>query len=100
MTLAAVAAFAVFLSVATRNSAASIVGALVWALAWEAVAGLVHGSWTRYTLGKQLDAWQAVFHSPVVWSEVGRSAWVCGLYTAVPLAAAWWIFNRRDVAGA
>jgi ABC-2 type transport system permease protein len=100
MTLAAVAAFAVFLSVATRNSAASIVGALVWALAWEAVAGLVHGSWTRYTLGKQLDAWQAVFHSPVVWSEIGRSAWVCGLYVAVPLAVAWWIFNRRDVAGA
>jgi ABC-2 type transport system permease protein len=100
MTLVAVAAFAVFLSVATRNSAASIVGALVWALAWEAVAGLVHGSWTRYTLGKQLDAWQAVFHSPVVWSEIGRSAWVCGLYVAVPLAVAWWIFNRRDVAGA
>jgi ABC-2 type transport system permease protein len=100
MTLAAVAAFAVFLSVATRNSAASIVGALVWALAWEAIAGLVHGSWTRYTLGKQLDAWQAVFHSPVVWSEIGRSAWVCALYTAVPLAVAWWIFDRRDVAGA
>ena len=74
MTLAAVAAFAVFLSVATRNSAASIVGALVWALAWEALAGPVHGSWTRYTLGKQLDACQAVFHSPVVWGDIGRSA--------------------------
>jgi ABC-2 type transport system permease protein len=100
MTLAAVAAFGIFLSVATRNSAASIVGALVWALLWEAIAGLVHGSWTRYTLGKQLDAWQAVFHSPVLWSEIGRSVWVCGLYAAVPLAAAWWIFNRRDVAAA
>jgi ABC-2 type transport system permease protein len=99
MTLAAVAAFGLFLSVVTRNSAASIVGALVWALAWEAVAGLVHGSWTKYTLGKQLDAWQAVFHSPVVWSEIARCAWVSALYAAIPLAVAWWVFDRRDVAG-
>ena len=99
MTLAAVAAFALFLSVVTRSSAASIVGGLVWALAWEAIAGLVHGRWTTYTLGKQLDAWQAVFHSPVDWSQIGRCAWVTAVYAAVPLAAAWWIFDRRDVAG-
>jgi ABC-type transport system involved in multi-copper enzyme maturation permease subunit len=47
-----------------------------------------------------LLAEDAVFHSPVVWTEIGRSAWVCALYTVVPLAAAWWIFDRRDVAGA
>jgi ABC-2 type transport system permease protein len=99
MTLAAVAGFALFLSVTTRNSAASIVGALVWALAWEAIAGLVHGSWTRYTLGKQLDAWQAVFRSPVGWGEIGRCAWVSALYALVPLAIAWVVFARRDVAG-
>ena len=99
MTLAAVAAFALFLSVATRNSAGSIVGALVWALTWEAIGGLVHGAWTKYTLGKQLDAWQAVFHSPVQWTEIGRCAWVSALYAVIPLVAAWWIFGRRDVAG-
>jgi hypothetical protein len=52
----AVAAFAIFLSVATRHSAAAIVGSLVYALAQEAIGGLVHADWAKhYLLSDQFD---------------------------------------------
>ena len=98
--LLGVAAFGIFLSVATRNSAASIVGSVVYAVAQEAVGGLVHVAWLkRYLLSTQFDAWQGVFHAPVDWTQVGRAAWVSLLYVALPLVAAQIIFRRRDVAG-
>src|SRR5437879_794283 len=98
--LLGVAAFGIFLSVATRNSAASIVGSVVYAVAQEAVGGLVHVAWLRrYLLSTQFDAWQGVFRAPVDWTQVGRAAWVSFLYVAVPLVAAPIIFRRRGVAG-
>jgi ABC-2 type transport system permease protein len=98
--LLGVAAFGIFLSVATRNSAGSIVGSVVYALAQEAIGGLVHvASLHRYLLSTQFDAWQGVFHAPVDWTIVGRAGWVSALYVAVPLLAAQLIFRRRDVAG-
>jgi ABC-2 type transport system permease protein len=98
--LLGVAAFGLFLSVATRNSAASIVGSVVYALAQEAIGGLVHVAWLhRYLLSTQLDGWHGIFHTPVDWTPVGRAAWVSALYVAVPLAAAHALFRRRDVAG-
>jgi ABC-2 type transport system permease protein len=98
--LLGVAAFGIFLSVATRNSAASIVGAVVYAVAQEAVGGLVHVAWLkRYLLSTQFDAWQGFFHAPVDWTQVGRAAWLSLVYVAVPLVAAHAIFRRRDVAG-
>jgi ABC-2 type transport system permease protein len=98
--LIGVAAFAIFLSVATRNSAASIVGTLVYALAQEALGGLVHLSFFRhYLLSDQFDAWHGLFQSPVYWTPIVRSIWTSALYVVVPLAAAYAIFVRRDVAG-
>jgi ABC-2 type transport system permease protein len=99
--LLGVAAFAIFLSVATRNSAAAIVGSVVYAVAQEAIGGLVHVAWLRrYLLSTQFDAWQGVFHAPTDWTHVGRAAWLSVLYVGVPLVAAHLIFRRRDVAGA
>lgn len=98
--LLGVAAFAIFLSVATRNSAAAIVGSVVYAVAQEAIGGLVHVSWLRrYLLSTQFDAWQGVFHTPTDWTHVGRAAWLSVLYIGIPLLAAHLIFRRRDVAG-
>ena len=94
-----VAAFGIFLSVATRNSAASIVGTLVYALSQEAIAGLVHQTWAKdYLLSDQFDGWHGVFMSPVDWTPVTRAIWLSAIFTAVPLAIAWAIFKRRDVA--
>jgi ABC-2 type transport system permease protein len=97
--LIAVAAFAILLSTLTRNSAASIVGTLVYALGQEAVAGLVHQSWAKhYLLSDQFDGWHGVFMSPVDWTLIARAAWVSAIFAAVPLALAYGIFRRRDVA--
>jgi ABC-2 type transport system permease protein len=97
--LIAVAAFAILLSTWTRNSAAAIVGTLVYALGQEAIAGLVHQTWAKdYLLSDQFDGWHGVFMSPVAWTPVTRTIWLSAIFTAVPLAIAWAIFKRRDVA--
>jgi ABC-2 type transport system permease protein len=98
--LIGVAAFGLMLSTLTRNSAASIVGTLVYALTQEAIGGLVHQTWAKlYLLSDQFDGWHGVFMSPTDWTLVGRAFWVTALYTAVPLAIAFAYFRRRDVAG-
>jgi ABC-2 type transport system permease protein len=97
--LVAVAAFAIFLSTWTRNSAASIVGTLVYALGMEAIAGLVHQPWAQhYLLSDQFDGWHGLFMSPIDWTPIARAAWVSALFAAVPLALAYGIFKGRDVA--
>jgi ABC-2 type transport system permease protein len=97
--LIAVAAFAILLSAWTRNSAASIVGTLVYALGQEAIAGLVHQSWAKhYLLSDQFDGWHGLFMSPIDWTLIVRAVWVSAIFAAVPLALAYGIFRRRDVA--
>ena len=98
--LLAIAAFGIFLSVATRNAAAAIVGTLVYELFMEAVVGLVHvRSLPHWVLSSQFDAWQSFFDAHIVWTPVGRALWVSGVYAVIPLALAFWLFLRRDVAG-
>ncbi len=98
--LLAIAAFGVFLSVVTRNSAAAIVGTLVYELFMEAIVGLVHLSWLpHWVLSSQFDAWQGFFDAPLTWTPILRALWVSAIYAAVPLAVAFWVFLRRDVAG-
>jgi ABC-2 type transport system permease protein len=97
--LIAVAAFALLLSTWTRNSAAAIVGTLVYAVGQEAIGGLVHQDWARhYLLSDQFDGWHGLFMSPIAWTPIVRAIWVSALFIAVPLALAWAIFRRRDVA--
>jgi ABC-2 type transport system permease protein len=97
--LVAVAAFAILLSTWTRNSAASIVGTLVYALGQEAIAGLVHQNWAKhYLLSDQFDGWHGLFMSPIDWTLIARAAWVSAIFGAVPLALAYGIFKTRDVA--
>ena len=98
--LLAIASFGIFLSVATQNSVAAIVGTLVYELAQEAVGGLVHASWAKhYLLSDQFDAWHGVFQTPTYWAPIIRAAWDCAIFAAVPLTLAFLIFIRRDVAG-
>ena len=98
--LAAIAAFALMLSTITRNSAASVVGALMWALFMQLV-GVLPGteSFRAYLLGTQFEAWHGFLRTPADWAPVTRALWVCALYIGVPLFAAYLVFLRRDVAG-
>jgi ABC-2 type transport system permease protein len=98
--LLAIASFGIFLSAVTRNSAAAIVGTLVYELFMEAVVGLVHLKWLpHWVLSAQFDAWHGLFDSPISWTPVYRALWVSAIYAAIPLAIAFWYFRRRDVAG-
>jgi ABC-2 type transport system permease protein len=99
MPLAVLVAVAFFLSTVTRNSAAAIVGTVIFALAFQGIAALPGIEAAKpYLLPQQFDAWEALFGKGGV--SIGRAAWTCAVYSAIPLAAGWAIFARRDVAGA
>jgi ABC-2 type transport system permease protein len=98
--LAGIAAFALLLSTITRNSAAAVVGALMWALLMQ-LLGVLPGteSFRPYLLGTQFEAWHGFLRVPADWTPVIRALWVCALYILVPLLGAYLVFLRRDVAG-
>ena len=97
--LAVLVAFAFFLSTVTRNSAAAIVGTVIFALAFQGVAALPGmGAAKPYLLPQQFGAWESLFGKGGL--SIWRATWTCALYSAVPLAAGWVVFARRDVAGA
>jgi ABC-2 type transport system permease protein len=98
--MAGIAAFGLFLSTVTRNSAASVVGTLMWALLMQLLGVLPGTEAIRpYLLGTQFDAWHGFLRTPADWVPVVRALWVCAIYVAVPLAAGYLVFLRRDVAG-
>jgi len=98
--LFAIAAFGLLLSTATRNSAASVVGTLMFALLMQLLGALPGTEPIRpYLLGTQFEAWHSFLRTPTDWAPIVRAAWLCSLYGIVPLVAAYLVFLRRDVAG-
>jgi ABC-2 type transport system permease protein len=96
--LSGIAAFGIMLSTVTRNSAASVVGSLMWALLMQLLTVLPGTeSFRSYVLATQFDAWHGFLRVPADWAPVIRAAWVCSLYTLIPLAIAYLVFLRRDV---
>ena len=96
-----IASFAFFLSTVTRNSAAAVIGALLFALAFQLLAALPGiGSVKHYLLPEQFNAWESLFGRGDGDSLIPRAAWTCALYAGVPLLLGWAYFRRRDVAGA
>lgn len=98
--MTAIAAFGLMLSTITRNSAASVVGTLMWALFMQ-LLGVLPGteSIRPYLLATQFDAWHGFLRTPADWVPVVRALWVCAIYIAAPLTVGYLIFLRRDVAG-
>jgi len=98
--LAGIAAFGLLLSAVTQNSAASVVGALMWALLMQ-LLGVLPGteSIRPYLLGTQFEAWHGFLRVPADWAPVFRALWVCSLYIFIPIFGAYLVFLRRDVAG-
>ena len=98
--LAGVAAFGIMLSTVTRNSAASVVGTLMFALFMQLLGVLPGTEAIRpYLLGTQFDAWHGLLRTPADWTPVVRAIWLSAVYISVPLVAAYLAFLRRDVAG-
>ena len=100
MPIFAVACIGLLLSTITRNSAAAVVGTLMVSLVLQLIAIVPGLGWLHpYLLSTQFDAWQGLLRNPIDWAPTIRSAWVCLLYGAPTLAAAYILFVRRDVAG-
>jgi len=98
--MAGIAAFGLFLSTVTRNSAAAVVGTLMWALFMQLLGVLPGTEPIRpYLLGEQFQAWHGFLRTPADWTPVVRALWVCALYVTIPIFAGYLVFVRRDVAG-
>jgi ABC-2 type transport system permease protein len=96
----AIASIGLLFSTVFRNSAAAIVGTLMFSLLVQLVGILPGlGSIHPYLLSTQFNAWQGFLRSPVDWGPVIRALWVCALYGFPALFAAVLVFLRRDVAG-
>jgi ABC-2 type transport system permease protein len=88
------------LSTVTRNSAAAVVGTLMFALFMQLIAILPGlGGVTPYLLSTQLQAWQGFFRVPTDWEPIVRGLWVSAAYGLPALFAAYLVFLRRDVTG-
>jgi ABC-2 type transport system permease protein len=90
----------VLLSAASRNSAASIVGTLGFTLVL-AIVSQIPGleGLHPYLLTQQYFAWQGLLRTPTDWTPILHSLWLCALYAAPALLAAYLVILRRDVAG-
>jgi ABC-2 type transport system permease protein len=98
----AIAAIAVLLSTVSRNSAGAVVGTLLAALLMQLtqiVPVLDSDAAQRWVLTAQLQAWQALFRTPLDWSPVVHAAYISLVYAVPALVVAWVHFLRRDVAG-
>lgn len=95
-----IAAIALLLSTVTRNSAAAVVGTLVFTLL-ESLTTIIPGlgGLKPYILPTQFDAWHGLLRIPTDWAPIGHAAWVCALYAVPACVAAYLVFLRRDVAG-
>ena len=100
MPIGAIVCIGMLLSSITRNSAAAVVGTLMFSLLIQ-LLGILPGltGLQPYLLSTQFNAWQGLLRTPIDWAPIVRAAWVCALYGLPALAAAYLVFLRRDVAG-
>ena len=96
----AIACVGLLLSTITHNSAAAVVGTLIFSLMLQLIGILPGLGATRpYLLSTQFDAWQGLLRQPIDWQPIVRAAWVCTLYAVPATVWAYLAFLRRDVAG-
>ncbi|MGA9285926.1 MAG: ABC transporter permease [Solirubrobacteraceae bacterium] len=98
--LFAVACIGVLLSTSTRNSTASVVGAVGVVILLYIIAGIPGLEGIKpYLLTEQFENWHGLLRTPTDWAPVLHSLWVSALYAVPSLLAAYLVFLRRDVAG-
>ena len=98
--IVAIACVGLLLSTITRNSAAAVVGTLMFSLILQLIGILPGlGGLQPYLLSTQFNAWQGLLRQPIDWDPIVRAAWVCALYALPAIGWAYLAFLRRDVAG-
>ena len=100
MPIASIVCIGLLLSSITRNSAAAVVGTLMFSLLIQLIGILPGlGGLQPYLLSTQFNSWQGLLRTPIDWAPIVRAAWVCALYGVPAIVAAYLVFLRRDVAG-
>ena len=100
MPVLAIASIAFLLSTVTHNSAASVVGALMFSIVLQVLGALSALDFLDpYLLSTQFNSWQGLLRDPIDWDPVVRGAWVSAAYAVPALFAALTAFVRRDVTG-
>jgi ABC-2 type transport system permease protein len=98
--MVAIASIALLLSTVTRNSAAAVVGTLMFSLILQLLGVISALDFLQpYLLSTQFNAWEGLLREPVDWAPVVRALWVSAAYAVPALAVAFTAFLRRDVAG-
>jgi ABC-2 type transport system permease protein len=98
--MSAMAAIGLLLSTLTRNSAAAVVGTLMFSIFVQIIGSIsALDALDPYLLSTQFNAWQGILREPTDWDPIVRSAWVCALYALPALGWALTAFLRRDVTG-
>ncbi len=100
MPVLAISSFALLLSTVFRNSAAAVVGTLMFSLLLQLVV-IIPGleGLQPYLLSTQFNSWQGLLRTPADWEPIIRAAWVSAAYAIPSLVIALTVFVRRDVAG-
>ncbi len=98
MPVLGISSIALLLSTLTRNSAAAVVGTLMFSLLLQLVV-IIPGldGVQPYLLSTQFDSWEGLLRTPADWQPIIRASWVCALYALPALALALTVFLRRDV---
>jgi ABC-2 type transport system permease protein len=98
--MSAMAAIGILLSTLTRNSAAAVVGTLMFSIFMQIIGSIgALDALDPYLLSTQFNAWQGILREPTDWAPIVRSAWVCALYALPALGWGLTVFLRRDVTG-
>jgi ABC-2 type transport system permease protein len=98
--MVAMAAVALLLSTVTHNSAAAVVGTLMFSLMLQLLGVISALDFLQpYLLSTQFNAWEGFLREPTDWAPVVRAVWVSAAYALPALAVALTAFLRRDVAG-
>jgi ABC-2 type transport system permease protein len=98
--MVAMASVALLLSTLTHNSAASVVGTLMFSLILQLFGVISALDFLQpYLLSTQFNAWEGLLREPADWAPVVRAVWVSAAYALPALAVAFTAFLRRDVAG-
>jgi ABC-2 type transport system permease protein len=96
----AIASIALLLSTVTHNSAAAVVGTLMFSLILQLLGVISALNFLQpYLLSTQFNAWEGLLREPADWAPVVRALWVSAAYALPALAVAFTAFLRRDVAG-
>ena len=100
MPVLAISSFALLLSTVFRNSAAAVVGTLMFSLLLQLVV-IIPGldGLQPYLLSTQFNSWQGLLRTPADWEPIIRAAWVSAAYAIPSLVIALTVFVRRVVAG-